>query len=208
MPWLPISDLKFWYTIHNLIFFLIQNLNDLFFPMIEFIWGTTERSGEWKHSSIIPTVQCFVSHVKPHLLLITLLQQLHVAASLAVRSSQGGAPMLRQVRRRGHTSTLRINPGIDMVGDIATWNPPDRTHRETKLFTALQHLRRRGEERRVNSRHFINTSQKLVFLRTCMSVNLKHKAFPQINWIWFCQTISYLHMNKNMATHTLWDCEY
>ena len=53
--------------------------------------------------------------------------------------------MLQQVGRGGHTSTLRVNPGINMIGDIAARNSPDRAHRETKLFTALQHLRRRGE---------------------------------------------------------------
>lgn len=53
--------------------------------------------------------------------------------------------MLRQVRRRGHTPTLRVNPGINVIGHIATWNPPDWTHRETKLFTSFQHLRRGGE---------------------------------------------------------------
>lgn len=91
---------------------------------------------------------------KPHLLLIALLQQLHVTASLAVRPSQGGAPMLGQVRRGGHTSTLRVDPGVDVVGDITARNPANRTHGETKLFTALQHLRRGGwqreRERRVN----------------------------------------------------------
>lgn len=54
--------------------------------------------------------------------------------------------MLGQVGRRGHTSTLRVDPGVDVVGDIAARNPANRTHRETKLFTALQHLRGEGGE--------------------------------------------------------------
>lgn len=64
--------------------------------------------------------------------------------------------MLGQVGRRGHASTLRVNPGVDVVGDVTARNPADRTHGETKLFTALQHLRG-GEERRVNSPRFIRT---------------------------------------------------
>lgn len=64
-------------------------------------------------------------HAKHHLLLVPLLQQLHVAPSLAVRSSQGGTSMLKEVRGRGHATTLRINPGVDVVGDIAAWNSPN-----------------------------------------------------------------------------------
>lgn len=94
----------------------------------------------------IKTTTSSLSHEKPHLLLVPFLQQLHVAAPLAVSSSQGGAPMFRQVGRGGHTPALRVDPGINMVGDIATRNPTNWTHRETQLFTALQHLRR-GEER-------------------------------------------------------------
>lgn len=76
-----------------------------------------------KRCSVLPALACFVSGMKPHLLLISLLQQLHVAASLAVTFSQGGAPMFRQVRGRRYTPTLRVNPRINMVGDIATRNP-------------------------------------------------------------------------------------
>lgn len=65
------------------------------------------------------------AHAKHHLLLVPLLQQLHVAPSLAVRSSQGGTSMLKEVRGRGHAATVRINPGVDVVGDIAAWNSPN-----------------------------------------------------------------------------------
>lgn len=60
-----------------------------------------------------------------YLLLIPFLQQLHVAPALAVSPPQGGAAMLGQVRRRGHAPTLRVNPGVDVVGDIAARNAPD-----------------------------------------------------------------------------------
>lgn len=76
-----------------------------------------------------------------HLLLIAVLQKLHVAAALTVRSAQSGATMLsQQVRWWGHTAPLWIHPGVDMICDIATWDTAHRTHRHRELFAALQHL--------------------------------------------------------------------
>lgn len=76
-----------------------------------------------------------------YLLLVSLLQELHVAPPLTLGSPQGGAPMLGQVRGRRHAPALRIHPGVNVVGDVAAGNPPHRAHGERKLFTALQHLK-------------------------------------------------------------------
>lgn len=59
--------------------------------------------------------------------------------------------MLMQVRWGGNTATLRINPGIDVVCDIATRNPSDRTHRQAKFLIAFQHLRREFINRQVTT---------------------------------------------------------
>lgn len=81
-----------------------------------------------------------------HLLLVSLLEQLHVAASLTLRSLHSGTAVLGQVRRRRHAATLRVNPGVNMVGDVAPGNSADGANREQELFTALQHLWRRREK--------------------------------------------------------------
>lgn len=60
-----------------------------------------------------------------YLLFVSLLKELHVAASLTVCPSKRGAPVLEQIRRGRHTPTLRIHPGINVVGNIAARNPPD-----------------------------------------------------------------------------------
>lgn len=75
-----------------------------------------------------------------HLLLISLLQYLHGAASLAVGASQGGTAVLWEVRGRGHTATLRVHPGVHMVSDITPRDTPHRPHPQGQLLTALQHL--------------------------------------------------------------------
>lgn len=76
-----------------------------------------------------------------HLLLISVLQKLHVAAALTVRPAQSGTAMLsQQVRGWGHTAPLWIHPGVDMICDITTWDTAHRTHRHRELFASLQHL--------------------------------------------------------------------
>lgn len=59
--------------------------------------------------------------------------------------------MLMQVRWGGNTATLRINPGIDVVCDIAARNPSDRTHRQAKFLIAFQHLKREFINRQVTT---------------------------------------------------------
>lgn len=59
--------------------------------------------------------------------------------------------MLMQVRWGGNTAALRINPGIDVVCDIATRNPSDRTYRQAKFLIAFQHLKREFINRQVTT---------------------------------------------------------
>lgn len=115
--------------------------------------------------------------------------------------------MLRQVRRRGHTTTLRVNPGINMVGDVATWNPPHWTHWKTKLFTALQHLRR-WEERRGKERGEWKKSKNVYFSEKYISASSEstNKSKTSIDSIWFYKTWVYTHM-KTCMIQTHWEVE-
>lgn len=136
-----------------------------------------------RHSSTFPSLQCCVPRVNSHLLLVPVLQKLHVAAPLAVSSPQGGAAMHRQVRRRGHTPALRVHPGVNVVGDVAAWNPPDWSHREAELFIALQHLRR-GESDICNSN--IRNNCKFKEKSVIPHFNLCH---------WFQKALKYAYIN-------------